>query len=452
MRFHALYARKGYLHEFVVLLVTEIFPQVIDRAVRMNGMRRYACRGQADVQRINSSLAFGKLLCTGGSRASAHGQHWCALSLGAVHSVTRHRRVLPSLEGALFIYVRFLNKMNRNILPAAGRIFLITGQNGSGKTRWLQQFSTSVLSGGAKNYGRLICLSGTVMDKFPLDGDPEKYAYFGRRTNNNMFSEIAPYRRLLAYMGASKNNHANMVERINLAHSLLKSINLGPSLRLKFRRGRNSKAKVDDGEIKDNLDLIISLEDLKKDRKLSTRVAQVNEGLIHIAGIGFHKNGQEYELMDLSSGERTYALTVLALAFTVNDRSVVVFDEPENSLHPQWQTKIMRDMWHLIANLSRDSRLIAATHSPLVVSSAFDRETYVLDMQGQGAWTHSSQYGSSVDVVLKKQFGLESPRAMSFLVAIRNCIEALVTAEIEPEAFKAAASLLFDMPIDLRKH
>jgi len=84
-----------------------------------------------------------------------------------------------------------------------------------------------------------------------------------------------------------------------------------------------------------------------------------------------------------------------------------------------------------------------------MVSSASDKETYVLDMQSGSAWAHSSLYGSSADVVLKQQFGLESPRAMSFLIAVRNCVEALVTSYTDPQAFKAAAAILFDKPVSL---
>lgn len=165
--------------------------------------------------------------------------------------------------------------------------------------------------------------------------------------------------------------------------------------------------------------------------------------------LAFKKNNDTFDLMDLSSGERIYALNVLALAFSVTNHSIVLFDEPENSLHPKWQSKIMKDMWALISKVSVDSKLIVATHSPLIVSGAANDHTHVLNMGGNNTWAHSSLYGNSVDVVLKQQFELTSPRAMSFVVAVRDCVEALVTAETEPAAFKAAAKILFDMEVRL---
>jgi predicted ATPase len=339
--------------------------------------------------------------------------------------------------------------MNLNILPDSGRVYVITGENGTGKTRWLQSYSNQLLEiSKKKSEARLICLSGTVTDKFPLDVDVESYAYFGRRTNNNMFSEVAPYRRLLSFLVSQKSADNDIPHRATVAREMLAAINLGPKLVIKFRRGRNSKEKVANLR-KTNLDLEISLDNMKDNLTLSERVNQVAEGLIHIAGVSFQKAHQVFDLMDLSSGERAYALTVLALAFSANDKSVAIFDEPENSLHPKWQSRIMKDMWDIMSNVSNGSKLIVATHSPLVVSSAANDQTFVLNMGTTDEWTHSCLYGNSVDVVLKQQFNLRSPRAMSFIVAVRDCLKTLVMAEIEPDAFKKSAKALFDMDVKL---
>lgn len=340
--------------------------------------------------------------------------------------------------------------MSLNVLPDGGRVFVITGENGTGKTRWLQNYSNNLLNASGMSAGRLICLSGTVTDRFPLDVTLESYAYFGRRTNSNMFSEVAPYRRLLNFFSPKNADGKEMKNRATVARDMLAAINLGPDLVIKFRRGRNSKEKVGSLE-KINLDCVISLDDIESDLKLSERINQVGMGLIHIASISFQKAGNFFDLMDLSSGERAYALTVLALSFCVNDNSVSIFDEPENSLHPKWQSNIMKDMWDIISKVSNGSKLIVATHSPLVISSAANDNTFVLNIGASNGWTHSSLYGNSVDIVLKKQFDLRSPRAMSFIVAVRDCLKNLVMAELEPEAFKTSAKNLFDMNVRLDK-
>lgn len=339
--------------------------------------------------------------------------------------------------------------MESNFLPDSGRVFVITGENGTGKTRWLQNYSTHLLDSSKKqSAGRLICLSGTVTDKFPLDVASKSYAYFGRRTNSNMFSEVAPYRRLLTFFISQIADENDIAHRAEVARDKLAAVNLGPKFIIKFRRGRNSKEKVGSSK-QTTLDLAVSLDNIKNNLLLFERVSQVADGLIHISGVSFQKSNEFFDLMDLSSGERSYALTVLALSFSANNNSVSMFDEPENSLHPKWQSRIMKDMWDILSKVSDGSKLIVATHSPLVISSAANDHTFVMNMGTSSEWTHSGLYGNSVDVVLKKQFNLRSPRAMSFIVAVRDCLKTLVMAEIEPETFKKSAKALFDMDVKL---
>lgn len=331
-------------------------------------------------------------------------------------------------------------------LPERGQVFILTGANGSGKTRWLQHFSKNFLE-NKKSNRRLICFSGTVMDKFPLARDEsENYAYFGMKTNNNMFSDLAPYRRLITYLDSSKNVEKNRGERGRKAGELLVSIGLDPIFKIVFRRGRNSRDKISE-PARGGLDLEISLLNLEDVEKIAERASQIRDGLIHASDVIFYKKGNNLEIKDLSSGERSYALLILALAFSVSNHSLVMYDEPENSLHPKWQARIMHDLMDLMVNLSTKSQLIVATHSPLIVSGASNDRTYVLDMASQEGWMHSRMHGNPADVVLKRQFGMRSPRSMSFLNSIQECLNSLLTVEKDPEYFlQSARNLLSNTP------
>lgn len=287
------------------------------------------------------------------------------------------------------------------------------------------------------------------MDKFPLGSDhSDQYAYFGRRTASNMFSELAPYRRLIGYIDNPGQSNVGRVERGRSACDLMNSIGLGSTVKFRFRRGRNSKAKL--GSASDQgLDLTVTLDDLAEAQALTDRTAQVREGLIHISGVTFRKEEREVDLMDLSSGERNYVLMILALSFSVVDGCTVLFDEPENSLHPKWQARIMSDMWALLSALSDHARLVVATHSPLMVSGLVNRESYILDLPEQTAWASAILSGNATDVILKRQFGMESARSMSFLKAIQDCVEALVVSETEPGRFRTAATALFSLGVSM---
>lgn len=87
--------------------------------------------------------------------------------------------------------------------------------------------------------------------------------------------------------------------------------------------------------------------------------------------IVFERNGKEIDINDLSSGEKQI---VYRGAFLLMDKNslygaVVLIDEPEISLHPTWQSKIV-DYYKQIftdENNNQTSQLIIVTHSPFII-------------------------------------------------------------------------------------
>ena len=68
----------------------------------------------------------------------------------------------------------------------------------------------------------------------------------------------------------------------------------------------------------------------------------------------------------LSSGEQNEIVMLYRLVYEVPDQSLLLIDEPENSLHVAWQKTIVDDMKE-IADIKR-LQIIIATHSPSIVS------------------------------------------------------------------------------------
>jgi len=183
--------------------------------------------------------------------------------------------------------------------------------------------------------------------------------------------------------------------------------------------------------------------------ELVQRISSVETSAIHLSKVGFRKSGTHIDLMDLSSGERSYVFAVLALSFCFEAGSTVLFDEPENSLHPSWQVSIMRDMWEIMNAVAEGGRLVVATHSPLIASSSSNAGTFVRDMERHDEWQPSNLHGGSSDTTLKQQFGLLSPRSVSFLDLVRKCLIGLVTVESDPRDFRDAATRLRDLKVNL---
>jgi len=336
--------------------------------------------------------------------------------------------------------------------PVQGKFHVLTGSNGTGKTRYLSWLSNKVaqeIKHGASEYGRMICLSGTVYEKFPksFDGGSQAdsdYIYFGNRTNNNMFSEISPFRRLALYL---LNVDAASVVRMELARKILISIGFDPIVALKFRRGRNTKNAESSTQ---DLDLSVTFhQGAYADQRFMARYRQLMGGVVHLSGMTLSKSNKAVDLNDLSSGERLYILAALGLCFCTVDNTIVLFDEPENSLHPKWQAKLMQDIYNIVSTVSSGSTVVVATHSPLVVSSAPNSDSLIRDLPSENGWVASDLYGKNSDAVLIEQFGVESPRALSVIDVIQRCLDSLVKGTLGGQDFAQASSELQSLNLSL---
>lgn len=89
------------------------------------------------------------------------------------------------------------------------------------------------------------------------------------------------------------------------------------------------------------------------------------------------EEGTIVELLELSSGELNLLSGFLGLAAFLDDGCLVLIDEPENSLHPEWQLRYV-EMLEAVVRQHGGCHYIVATHSPLIVSGVTGRSARVL--------------------------------------------------------------------------
>ena len=77
-------------------------------------------------------------------------------------------------------------------------------------------------------------------------------------------------------------------------------------------------------------------------------------------------NGLKIKLVDLSAGEQHELILLYLLLFNTSENSLILIDEPETSLHIDWQTAFLEDMEDIIKLQKFD--ILISTHSPSIVS------------------------------------------------------------------------------------
>lgn len=76
------------------------------------------------------------------------------------------------------------------------------------------------------------------------------------------------------------------------------------------------------------------------------------------------------DLNKLSSGEQHEIIMLYYAIFEVGKNSVLLIDEPENSLHVAWQNHYLEDMEHIAKVMN--IQILIATHSPQIIGGRWD--------------------------------------------------------------------------------
>lgn len=129
--------------------------------------------------------------------------------------------------------------------------------------------------------------------------------------------------------------------------------------------------------------------------------------IVELFNIEFVKkvNDEKFFLTDASSGELCTLFNTLAISGSISDNSVILLDEPELSLHPEWQRDFLPLIKKMFSNY-HDCHFIIATHSPSIVSSIPESNSFVVNLEENPAnATPGKDYSfKSVDYQLAEIF------------------------------------------------
>jgi len=141
------------------------------------------------------------------------------------------------------------------------------------------------------------------------------------------------------------------------------------------------------------------------------------------------KNGKQLSYNGISTGTKQLLATAIPIYKSNINKGIVLFDEPEHSLFPDIQRKLI----NYYTSLAPESQFFFATHSPIIAASFEHYERFILKFNEKGEVQVSkgvAPIGDDPNDILRQDFGM-SPlmqeeginayeRYMSLATEIRN--------------------------------
>lgn len=304
------------------------------------------------------------------------------------------------------------------------------GENGTGKTTILREIYNLMDLENMQNSGNKIFLEleeneKAILKKYPLE-----------KNNNIIMEEDILYdcidikKDVYDFEDIEKDKYKSKVIYLptEVNFNSLKSVDRTFRYKYKFRNEINENLISDLPSAIANkiyVEMIMN-EDLparESKEKVCKEVNSVFESMdldIEFVGLSKDENtvpifrnieGKEFDINGLSSGEKQLFLRALSLKFLNVNNSIILIDEPEISLHPRWQRKIV----NVYENIGENNQIIIATHSPHIIGNVKKEQLRVLKKDKEGIKVMNSDeldetYGKTVESILMEVMGIINTR------------------------------------------
>jgi predicted ATPase len=148
-------------------------------------------------------------------------------------------------------------------------------------------------------------------------------------------------------------------------------------------------------------------------------------------------------ILEASSGEISIIAGILGIAAGIQDNSLILIDEPEISLHPEWQDRYLELLRETFSSF-HGCHFVIATHSPLILSDAKASDTTVLNISHiiEGIAVDKFETGASTDELLAKEFGVVGDDNLFLKQEVIKAANSIAQGDINSVEFQNRVSAL----------
>lgn len=155
-------------------------------------------------------------------------------------------------------------------------------------------------------------------------------------------------------------------------------------------------------------------------------------------------NNEEFGIEGLSGGEQQILSKVFPLFTDSMKEHVILIDEPEDSLHPSWQARLIPILRRCAKN--NDCQIILATHSPQIISSVRKEEIRIFTHGDDGyvkaGVCSESPYGWTIEKVLMEIQGVDYIRVPEVEDELNELTRMVEENQYDTDKFKKKLSIM----------
>lgn len=340
-------------------------------------------------------------------------------------------------------------------------VSILIGENGSGKSTLLNNLAKYFL----KNRKNVVALANSIHDKFDVN----------HRNFNTLRGRSGRRQTRSTIKNALENIAESDIQRLKYASRALGYVQFDPMIGFKIDKlNSNYNQIISDSTLTDqekeeinylllksaregqNNEIIwlevegSNLSEIEKSSLTELFKWEAQLKILRVIGkieVFLRRNRQTISMLAASSGELALITSIVYLSTVITERTVILIDEPENSLHPRWQkeyAKILLDIFYLY-----QPKIIIATHSPLVVNGA---ELFIKDpkIYKADSFTFKIQNKEPLNVeeTLYRFFDLTTPQNRFLSDLIVRYVNLLANEKITLESFQNEIEKIMTMSYD----
>ncbi|TLX49157.1 hypothetical protein CWC31_18205 [Pseudoalteromonas ruthenica] len=308
-----------------------------------------------------------------------------------------------------------------NLKNSSSNVKIIIGENGTGKSALLNELSIDYLNDNKT----VIAIATSIHDKFT--SRRRNFHFYGGRQGRSMI-ERAIKKSLLG-------NYYSDVDRVKYLINALEYAKYSPRIGIKVEGFESDNieslyvAAKEDDRLYDVLSLIKKYQEpFSRESVVTISLWAVTKENNNVAGSALsafiryertlkkykiikkfrtylYRDNSEIALSNASSGELMIISMLVHISSYIDKDTVILIDEPENSLHPRWQRKyidMILDVFYLF-----QPKIYIASHSPQIIP--LDHDLYKIFTPKNGVVLEVDEKTNNNEELLSEVFGVITP-------------------------------------------